>query len=91
VPIFAIVFLVLCRVNTLATSTPALAPVYALVKAALDLVAGWVLLLAIAALGAGTTMTELRYIGWRHGAVFFAATGVFLAVVALGLWVIAQR
>jgi uncharacterized membrane protein YadS len=39
VPIFAIMFLVLCLVNTLAT--PALAPVYALVKAALDLVAGW--------------------------------------------------
>jgi hypothetical protein len=49
------------------------------------------LLLAIAALGAGTTVTELRYIGWRPAAVFFAATGVFLAAVALGLWVIAQR
>jgi uncharacterized membrane protein YadS len=59
-------------------------------KAAFDLAANWDLLLAIAALGASTTVTELRYIGRRPAAVFFAATGVFLAVVALGLWVIAQ-
>jgi uncharacterized integral membrane protein (TIGR00698 family) len=85
VPIFAIMFLVLCLVNTLATATPALAPVYVPVKAVFDLAANWGLLLAIAALGAGTTVTELRYINWRHGAVFFAATAVTLVVVALGL------
>jgi len=53
------------------------------VKAAFDLAANWGLLLAIAALGAGTTVTELHYISWRHGAVFFAATGMILAAVAL--------
>ena len=78
-------FLVLCLVNTFATSTPSLAPVYVPVKAVLDVAANWGLLLAIAALGAGTTMTELRYINWRHGVVFFAATGVTLLTVALGL------
>jgi uncharacterized integral membrane protein (TIGR00698 family) len=85
VPTFAIMFLVLCLVNTFATSTPSLAPVYVPVKAVLDVAANWGLLLAIAALGAGTTMTELRYINWRHGVVFFAATGVTLLTVALGL------
>jgi uncharacterized integral membrane protein (TIGR00698 family) len=85
VPMFAVMFLVLCLVNTLAGATPALAPVYVPVKAVLDLAANWGLLLAIAALGAGTTVTELRYINWRHGAVFFAATGVILAAVMLGL------
>jgi uncharacterized integral membrane protein (TIGR00698 family) len=85
VPIFAIMFLVLCLVNTLATSMRALAPVYVPVKSTLDIAANWGLLLAIAALGAGTTVTDLRYINWRHGAVFFAATAVILLVVALGL------
>jgi uncharacterized integral membrane protein (TIGR00698 family) len=88
VPIFAIMFLVLCLVNTLATATPALAPVYAPVKAVFDLAANWGLLLAIAALGAGTTVTGLRYINWRHGAVFFAATAVTLVAVVLGLRVV---
>ena len=38
-----------------------------------------------AALGAGTSVAELRYINWRHGAVFFAATAVILIAVAAGL------
>jgi uncharacterized integral membrane protein (TIGR00698 family) len=85
VPIFAIMFLVLCLVNTLATAMPALAPVYVPAKSILDGAANWGLLLAIAALGAGTTVTELRHINRRHGAVFFAATAVILLAVALGL------
>jgi uncharacterized integral membrane protein (TIGR00698 family) len=88
VPMFAIMFLVLCLVNTLATSAPPLAPVYAPTKAVFDLAANWGLLLAIAALGAGTTVTELRYINWRHGAVFFTATAVILTAVVLGLRVV---
>jgi uncharacterized integral membrane protein (TIGR00698 family) len=89
VPMFAIMFLALCFVNTAATSMPAVAPVYGPVKAVLDVAANWGLLLAIAALGAGTTVTELRYINWRHGAVFFAATAVILLAVVLGLRVVA--
>ncbi len=85
VPTFAIMFLVLCLVNTFATAMPALAPIYGPVKSVLDVAANWGLLLAIAALGAGTTMTELRYINWRHGVVFFTATAVTFLTVALGL------
>ena len=85
VPMFAIMFLVLCIVNTAARAMPALAPVYVPVKAVLDVAATWGLLLAIAALGAGTSVAELRYINWRHGAVFFAATATILLTVALGL------
>ncbi len=88
VPMFAIMFLVLCLINTAARAMPALAPVYVPVKAVLDVAATWGLLLAIAALGAGTSVAELRYINWRHGAVFFAATAVILLVVAAGLRVI---
>ena len=64
---------------------PALARVYVPVRSTLDIAANWGLLLAIAALGAGTTVAELRYINWRHGVVFFAATAVILLAVALGL------
>jgi uncharacterized integral membrane protein (TIGR00698 family) len=85
VPMFAIMFLALCIVNTAATSLPALAPIYVPVKAVLDVAATWGLLLAIAALGAGTSVAELRYINWRHGVVFFVATAVILLVVAAGL------
>jgi uncharacterized integral membrane protein (TIGR00698 family) len=85
VPMFAIMFLVLCIVNTAATAMPALAPIYVPVKAVLDVAATWGLLLAIAALGAGTSVAELRYINWRHGAVFFAATATILLTVAAGL------
>jgi uncharacterized membrane protein YadS len=85
VPMFAIMFLVLCIVNTVASSMPALAPVYIPVKAVLDVAATWGLLLAIAALGAGTSVGELRYINWRHGAVFFVATAVILLAIAAGL------
>jgi uncharacterized membrane protein YadS len=76
---------VLCIVNTAATSLPALAPIYVPVKAVLDVAATWGLLLAIAALGAGTSVAELRYINWRHGAVFLAATATILLAVAVGL------
>jgi uncharacterized integral membrane protein (TIGR00698 family) len=85
VPMFAIMFLVLCIVNTAATAMPALAPVYVPVKAVLDVAATWGLLLAIAALGAGTSVAELRYINWRHAAVFLAATATILLVIAAGL------
>jgi uncharacterized integral membrane protein (TIGR00698 family) len=85
VPMFAIMFLVLCIVNTAATAVPALAPVYIPAKAVLDVIATWGLLLAIAALGAGTSVAELRYINWRHGVVFFAATAVILLAVVAGL------
>jgi uncharacterized integral membrane protein (TIGR00698 family) len=85
VPMFAIMFLVLCIVNTAATAMPAVAPVYVPVKAVLDVAATWGLLLAIAALGAGTSVAELRYINWRHAAVFLAATATILLVIAAGL------
>jgi hypothetical protein len=55
------------------------------VKAVLDVAATLGLLLAIAALGAGTSIAELRYINWRHGAVFVAATATILFTVAAGL------
>ena len=89
VPVFALVFLTLCLVNSLAPLLPGLAPVYGPVKSALVTASNWGLLLAIAALGLGTSLTAILRIGWRHIAVFTGTTLVILGVVTAGLLVLA--
>ena len=53
VPVFGIVFLVLCALNSAVPLTPALLPAYAPVKSVLVEASTWGLLLAIGALGPG--------------------------------------
>ena len=89
VPVFALVFLALCLVNSLALLVPGLAPVYGPVKSAIVTASNWGLLLAIAALGLGTSLTAILRIGWRHIAVFTGTTLVILGVVTAGLLVLA--
>jgi uncharacterized integral membrane protein (TIGR00698 family) len=88
VPVFALAFLALCIVNSLVPLIPGLVPVYAPVKAALVLASTWGLLVAIAALGLGTSLKSLLSIGWRHIAVFTGTTLVILVVVTAGLLVL---
>src|SRR5215210_869697 len=85
VPVFALAFLGLCLVNSLLSRLPGLAPVYAPAKALLVQASAWGLLVAIAALGLGTSLTSLLRIGWRHIAVFTGTTLVILFVILLGL------
>jgi uncharacterized integral membrane protein (TIGR00698 family) len=85
VPVFALVFLTLCLVNSIAPSVPGLALPYAPVKTALVAASTWGLLVAIAALGLGTSVTAILRIGWRHIAVFTGTTLVILSVVTAGL------
>ena len=89
VPVFALVFLALCLVNSLALLVPGLAPIYGPVKSAIVTASNWGLLLAIAALGLGTSLTAILRIGWRHIAVFTGTTLVILGVVTAGLLVLA--
>jgi uncharacterized integral membrane protein (TIGR00698 family) len=84
-PVFAIVFLVLALVNTAAMSMPPLAPAYLPVKAMLGEVSRWGLLLAIAALGLGTSITAILAVGWRHAAVFMGATLIIFAIPTAGI------
>jgi uncharacterized integral membrane protein (TIGR00698 family) len=86
VPVFALVFLALCVVNSVAPAIPALAPAYAAVKPVLVFASTWGLLIAIAALGLGTSLTAILRIGWRHIAVFFGTTAVILGLVLAGLY-----
>jgi uncharacterized integral membrane protein (TIGR00698 family) len=84
-PVFAIVFLALVLVNTAALAMPALAPVYLPVKSLLGEVSRWGLLLAIAALGLGTSITAILAVGWRHVAVFMGATLIILVIATGGI------
>jgi uncharacterized integral membrane protein (TIGR00698 family) len=88
VPVFAIVFVVLALLNSAMAYLPALQPLYAPVKAALAYVSTAGLLLAIAALGLGTSVKAVLETGWRHAAVFLGATVVILAAVLAGLAVL---
>ncbi len=88
VPVFALAFVALCVVNSLLSLVPALAPVYGPVKTAMIQASTWGLLVAIAALGLGTSLASLLRIGWRHIAVFFGTTLVILAVITGGLLVL---
>lgn len=88
VPVFAVVFMALVVVNTVATATPALAPVYPPIKAFLGAVSAWGLLIAIAALGLGTSLTAIFSVGWRHFAVFAAATLTILASATAGIMMV---
>jgi uncharacterized membrane protein YadS len=88
IPVFALVFLALCVGNSIVPGVPGLAPVYAPIKTALVAASTWGLLVAIAALGLGTSLTAVLRIGWRHIAVFSGTTLVILNVVTLGLLVL---
>jgi len=85
VPVFALVFLALVVVNSILPGIPALAGSYALVKGWLVSVSNAGLLIAIAALGLGTSITAILTIGWRHVAIFLGTTLVILGLVVGGI------
>jgi uncharacterized integral membrane protein (TIGR00698 family) len=85
VPVFALGFLALCLLNSAASALPAFAPLYGPLKGTLVALSNVGLLLAISALGLGTSLKSILTIGWRHALVFTAATLLILAIVAAGL------
>jgi uncharacterized integral membrane protein (TIGR00698 family) len=85
VPVFAFVFLGLCVVNSVLPSIAAVAPLYAGAKTVLVMVSTGGLLVAIAALGLGTSIAAVGTLGWRHIATVGATTLVILVVVTAGL------
>jgi uncharacterized integral membrane protein (TIGR00698 family) len=91
VPVFALVFLALCALNSVMMASPALSASlgYPVVKSVLGEASKWGLLVAIAALGLGTSLKSILTIGWRHMAVFMGATLVILLVILAGLRLLA--
>jgi uncharacterized integral membrane protein (TIGR00698 family) len=82
VPAFALAFLALCAVNSAAAAAPWATAVYAPTKAVLVELSSWGLLVAIGALGLGTSLRAVRDLGWRHLVLVVVATAVILAAVA---------
>jgi len=85
VPVFAIVFLVLCVVNSAAPLIASVSPIYAPVKSLLVDISTWGLLLAIGALGLGTSIKVIVDLGWRHVTTILGTSAVILVVVTGGL------
>jgi uncharacterized integral membrane protein (TIGR00698 family) len=85
IPVFALVFVALCVLNSVAAAFPAAAPIFAQVKAPLIDVSSWGLLIAIAALGLGTSLGAIAALGWRHVATVVGTTIVILVAVTGGL------
>jgi uncharacterized integral membrane protein (TIGR00698 family) len=85
IPVFALVFVALCVLNSVASSIVVAAPIFAQIKAPLIETSTWGLLLAISALGLGTSVTAIAALGWRHVATVMGTTAVILMVVTAGL------
>ncbi|HYC18175.1 MAG TPA: putative sulfate exporter family transporter [Pseudolabrys sp.] len=85
VPVFAIVFLVLCLINSAVPLLPSLLSVYTPVKGVLVEVSTWGLLLAIGALGLGTSVATIIGLGWRHVTTVLGASAVILVGATGGL------
>lgn len=88
VPVFAFVFLGLCVVNSIASASPVLAPVYEPIKATFVGLSTWGLLLAISALGLETSFRSFMVLGWKHVATLVGTALVILSIVTVGLMVI---
>ncbi|MGE0752147.1 MAG: YeiH family protein [Variibacter sp.] len=85
VPVFALVFLALCIINSAMAALPSLAPLYGPIKKVLVEASTWGLLIAIGALGLGTSLTAITALGWRHIATVVGTTLVIFVVVTGGL------
>jgi uncharacterized membrane protein YadS len=64
------------------------APVVTQIKAPLIEASTWGLLIAIAALGLGTSLPAIAALGWRHVATVTGTTIVILVVVTAGLLIL---
>jgi uncharacterized integral membrane protein (TIGR00698 family) len=82
-PVFAIAFLALCVLNSMIPA--ALMPIYTPIRAALIEISTWGLLIAIAALGLGTSFASIAALGWRHIATVTCTTLVILVAATSGL------
>jgi uncharacterized integral membrane protein (TIGR00698 family) len=85
VPVFGIVFLILCALNSAMPLLPALLPTYAPIKSVLVEASTWGLLLAIGALGLGTSIKTIVGLGWRHITTVLGTTAVIFVVVTSSL------
>ncbi len=85
VPVFALVFLAFCLLNSALPLLPAIAPLAVPAKKVLIELSSWGLLIAIGALGLGTSISTIVALGWRHVMTVIATSAVIFALVTGGL------
>lgn len=85
IPVFAVVFVALCLLNSIAGGFPNLAEIFTRIKAPLVEASNWGLLVAISALGLGTSVSGIVRLGWAHVVVVIGTTLVILLAVTAGL------
>ncbi len=85
VPVFAFVFLALCILNSILPTVHAVAPIYVRAKAVLVEGSTDGLLIAIGALGLGTSVAAIGTLGWRHIVTVGVTTLVILVVATAGI------
>jgi len=85
VPVFAFVFLVMCVINSVLSTQAGLAGIYLPIRDILLEISRWGLLIAIAALGLGTSIAAMARLGWRHLAVVTGTSLVILVVATSGI------
>ena len=78
VPVFAIMFLVFALINSTGYVPP-------LIKTGFSEFSRWGLLVAIAALGLGTSVSAMLSVGWRHVTIIVVTTAVIFLSVFGGL------
>jgi uncharacterized integral membrane protein (TIGR00698 family) len=81
VPVFAVVFLLLCLTNSAMPLMPSLAPAFGPAKNVLVDASTWGLLIAIGALGLDTSVRTIVALGWRHVATVVASSAVIFVLV----------
>jgi uncharacterized membrane protein YadS len=88
VPVFGLMFLALCFRTRRCCLLAAWCPVYPQVKNALVEASTWGLLLAVSALGLGTSLAAIAALGWRHIATLMVTTAIIVVIVTGGLLVL---
>lgn len=82
IPGFALAFIVLCGLNSILDPIPAAQLIYAPVKRTLSEISTWGLLIAIGALGLGTSIKAVAALGFRPTLTLLGTTSVILCIVA---------
>ncbi len=84
-PLFALGFLAFAAINSTIPLVPSLASVIMPIKSGLVEASNWGMMLAITALGLGTTVSSLLSVGWRRISIAVGTTLVILAAAILGM------
>jgi uncharacterized membrane protein YadS len=88
VPVFALVFLVLCAANSIVPSFAAVGPIFTGIRYPFIEASAWGLLIAISALGLGTSFAGIVALGWRPVATLSGTTLVVLGIATAGLMIL---